>query len=294
MKDFTIVNSETDNNIFGRIATFTWPALPVKVLEQLADDLNLGTAVPTQGVNMAMFRACEVHATRFKSGHYRRFARKLRDNLVEVVQEVVIPTEDGQAKGERVTVARVVNTSGHVTVRSEHADWSTSATEEVLERAANEAATVPSGLVGNWADTVVATELGGMELANRGHSFHVAGQFADRFDRFLAAMQGASEGKDLVFVAKTVDNSPETLASLVSSMRKSLDKACEAAFDQATKATTKRGIEASARRLAAFRDQIDRYSGLFGDVAKSFVEQLEKTTGEVLAVDVLKEYGVGQ
>lgn len=287
--NFTIVNTNETSPVFGRIATFTWPALPFETLVNIRDALGLATGVPAQGLHVAMHRACEIVAAGYKSGHYKRFARKLRDNVVEIVQEVLIPAEDGEVKGQRETVARVVATGGVMKVTASGPDWDDTAALEAATK--HELETVPSGQVGNWADAVVGHELGGMELANRGHSFHVLGKFADRFDRFMLAMNDASEGKSLVFVAKTVDNSPETLASLVGSMRRSLERASEAAYDQATKATTKRGVEAAARRLGSFREQLDKYSVLFGEEVKSFHSQLESAVESLTALEILKEYG---
>lgn len=288
--------TEGDAPVFGRIGTFTWPSMNAATLSDIARNLGLGTTVPSTGLNVAVYRAVEREASIFRSSRYKRFARRIKDNVTELVQEVVIGSDDGEVKGQRETVARFVVTGGYYVIKPENDLGRTWLEEEgggehFDKRVEYERATVPAGLVGQWADQVVLDDIGGIELANRGHSFHVPAANANRFDAFMTAMVEASNKCEQVFVAKTVDNSPETLGSLVRSMRATIEKAIEASEEAAAKAATKRGVDGAIRRLQEQKVKLGKYAELFGDEGLKMNALIDKAVDGITCAEVVKEYG---
>lgn len=299
MSTFTIVNNNTETNpIFGRISTFTFPAMPYKALLDLAAKFGFASTVPETSLNAAVYRAVELEAACYKSGHYRRFARKLKDNVTELIQEVLIPAEDGQVKGERSTVARFIVTSGSYTIKPENGLGAAWLEEEGKgqtfdARVQHELGSVPAGAVGQWADDVVLNDIGGLALNNRGHSFHVKSAYANTFDAFIKAMVELSGkgNKALVFVAKTVDNSEETLSSLIASFRATIEQAIEDATEKAAKATTKRGVEGASNKLLAQKAKLAKYADLFGAEADALRSDIDKASDAIMATEIIKEFG---
>lgn len=285
-----------DNNVYGRIATFTWPTMTHSKLESIRQELGLSVSPPATMYTTAVHRAVEVEAGLYKSGTYRRFARKLKENVIELVQEVIVPDGDGQARGDRSTVARFIVTGGQLVIKpvaDEGKAWleSEDGARNLYARIENERNSVPAGLVGQWAEDVVLTDLGGLELGNRGHSFHVAAVNAERFDKFMGCMLEASGDNAQVFVAKTVDNSPETLASLVRSARKVAESAVEKATEDLGKVKTQRGIQGIVSRLELWKNRLEKYNTLLGDENKNILSLVDKTIETVLAAKVVEEFG---
>lgn len=290
------MNNNSNDNVYGRIATFTWPSMQVSTLDRIQKEHGLSITVPRTLYTTAVHRAVEVEASLYKSGSYRRFARKLKENVVELVQEVVVPDDNGQARGDRSTVARFIVTGGSLVIKpvaDEGKAWleGEGGAENLYRRIEIEMASVPAGLVGQWAEDVVLNDLGGLELGNRGHSFHVTSANAPRFDRFMEAMLTEAGDNAQVFVAKTVDNSPETLASLVRSARISAEKAIEKAMEDMGKVKTMRGINGIVDRLNSYKASLEKYNNLLGQENNAILETVNKAIDTVLAAEVTREYG---
>ena len=295
---FSVAVVAESNPIFGRIATLTWPDMAYADLKTIQEFFGLTTAVPRTSFTAAVYRAVEKTAgtmNRGKTGGFRYFDRALKDNVTEIVQEALLATGD-QVKGQRETVLRFVVTNGQVVIHPGNqfgqawleAGVSAEAFYKDVECFRQ---LVPAGLVGTWADSCIINDFGAIGLECRGHSFHVLAVAAERFDNLLAAMKVAAGGKELVFVAKTVDNSPETLASLVSSMRASIARSIETAYGQAAKASTARGIDGAISRLVECKSKLERYRNLFGAQVVELETELKTAEDNILGAKVIKEFG---
>lgn len=281
------------NGTTGRLCTFTLPEAEHNALLALADRFGIRVEAPLTGWGVALGRAVEDVCSGFRSGHYRWVPRSLKLNVYEIVEEVLLPHTDGEVKGERRTIGRfnLHAGNGQVTVTTDHERLRATLEEgKLASRLEYHRRMIPANLVGDWADKAVQEGFAAIALVNRGHSFHVLARDAERFDNFLDALVNACGGwnhkKVKVSSFRVVDNSPETLASLVRSARASAEDAVEAALLAVEKATTRRGVEGAVTRLKSVKGALDAYKTLLGTELDKVFAAVDKAADALLGGEV--------
>ena len=287
------LDTELNNENFGRIATFTWPELSHEDLDVVRKEANIRTAYPRVGPETAFSSAIKEFDGTVESGK-RFFSRTINSRTVEFISEIIVPQADGDIRGERETLVKAVVGAGDVKFEAYHErgmGFIELFGDSIRERVTYHMAHVSAGLVSEWAERVVVREFGGFSLANRGHSIHVRGAGVAGFDRFMGAMGAVSRGAERVQVFKTVDTDPASMASLLSSIRARVVEAIESGERRAVVAKTSRGINGVVDGLISVRAQIESYRDLLGDELDAFVASLERAADAVSSAEIVKSFG---
>lgn len=280
---------------YGRIATFTWPAMSHKDLDLVVKQLNLRTQYPRMGLAAATIRAAQDEAdTQVRASGWKLIVRTLNNRVNEFIREVVVPANDGEVKGDRATIARVLVKDGNVSFDAYNEDGAHYIEERapiIRENIHYYQTTVQANDVGDWADTVVKKEFHGLPLDNRGHSFHVTGTDVLRFDSFIELLTSLSDGKEQLAIFKSVDTDAASIASLVRSLRSLLSKGIDKATSDMGSVRTKRGIDGILSRLEENRSLLKHYQQLLGNEVDAMLVDLENAEGAIAGAEVVKDFG---
>jgi hypothetical protein len=269
----------------GRIATFTFPDMPFNELLALRDRFGFDAAPPLTTYPLALTAAVQDLCAGYRHGRVRWVPRALRGGTSEIVREVLIG-EGAEVAGERHTIGHFKIKGGSIVASASDPDLRDRIESgDLRTRVEHHRYMVPAGAVGTWAADCV-TELGGAPLPNRGHSFHVLAPLAPRFDRFLAAMVAAAGDKSLVSVFATIDNDPNTLATLARACTARLGAAVDAATEEAAKAVTPRGVRAAVERLRALVSSLNAYKDLLGDTLTAAQAEAEAAACKLIVTEL--------
>ena len=294
------IDADTVNDPrFGRIATFTWPELSHKDLEDVRKAANIRTAFPRTGAEASFNLAVREFDGNVNDG-LKLFVRVISPRVAEFISEVVVPQGAGDIIGTRENLVRVKLASNVATglnelvfdaYKEEGLPFISRLGETITTRYKHHLTHVQAGLVSEWAERVTLKEFGALQLSNRGHSVHVRGPGVARFDAFVDAMMAVSRGEAQVQVFKTLDTDPASMASLLSSIAARVEDAIAVGEKRAQAAKTARGINSVVDGLVSTRAQIETYRDLLGVGLDQFVSALDKASGALSSAEVVQAFG---
>lgn len=293
------IDSELNDPRFGRIATFTWPELSHKDLEDVRKAASIRTAYPRTGSEAAFNLAVREFDGSVSDG-LKLFVRIIGPRTAEFISEVVVPQGANDLVGTRENLVRVklamnaatgANELAFDAYKEEGLPFIGRLGDTIQERYKHHLTHVQAGLVSEWAERVALKEFGALQLSNRGHSVHVRGPGVARFDLFVDAMMVVSRGEEQVQVFKTLDADPASMASLLSSIAARVNEAIAVGEKRAQAAKTTRGINSVVDGLVSVRAQIETYRDLLGEGLDQFVSALDKASGALSAAEVVQAFG---